>query len=83
MFCYERRHTINFTISHHFASFLLQRVWPQVLFDGNYGSDIRQYAAEHGYGVEDEAIEKGREEMSIKYKELGTQLYLSRIRRTW
>jgi phosphomethylpyrimidine synthase len=38
--------------------------------------DVRQYAAENGYGVEEEAIQKGMEEMSEKYKELGKKLYL-------
>jgi len=38
--------------------------------------DVRQYAAENGYGVEEDVIEKGMEEMSEKYKELGNNLYL-------
>lgn len=38
--------------------------------------DVRQYAAENGYGVEDDAIEAGMAEMSEKYKEMGNQLYL-------
>lgn len=38
--------------------------------------DVRQYAAENGYGVEEEAIKAGMEEMSEKYKELGNNLYL-------
>mmetsp|Transcript_18421 Transcript_18421/g.40108 ORF Transcript_18421/g.40108 Transcript_18421/m.40108 type:complete len:626 (-) Transcript_18421:286-2163(-) len=38
--------------------------------------DVRQYAAENGYGVEDEAIQKGMEEMSEVYKEMGNNLYL-------
>lgn len=38
--------------------------------------DVRQYAAENGYGIEDEAIEAGMHEMSEKYKEMGNNLYL-------
>ena len=39
--------------------------------------DVRAYAKEHGYGVEDDAaIKAGMEEMSAKYKELGNNLYL-------
>eukprot|EP00957_Ditylum_brightwellii_P190010 14465499-Ditylum_brightwellii.AAC.1 len=38
--------------------------------------DVRAYALEKGYGVEEEAIKAGMEEMSEKYKELGNQLYL-------
>jgi len=38
--------------------------------------DVRQYAAENGYGVEDDVIQVGMEEMSEKFKELGNQLYL-------
>ncbi|KAG7336598.1 thiamine biosynthesis protein ThiC [Nitzschia inconspicua] len=38
--------------------------------------DVRQYAAENGYGVEEEAIQKGMQEMSEKYKEMGNKLYL-------
>jgi len=37
--------------------------------------DVRQYAEENGYGVE-EAATVGMAEMSEKYKELGNQLYL-------
>lgn len=37
--------------------------------------DVRQYAAENGYGVE-ETAEKGMEEMSELYKNLGNKLYL-------
>lgn len=37
--------------------------------------DVRQYAAEHGYGVEETAA-KGMEEMSELYKNLGNKLYL-------
>mmetsp|Transcript_26710 Transcript_26710/g.53298 ORF Transcript_26710/g.53298 Transcript_26710/m.53298 type:complete len:639 (+) Transcript_26710:291-2207(+) len=39
--------------------------------------DVRAYAEENGYGVTEEAIEKGMEEMSEKYKELGNKLYLN------
>ncbi|KAL7473118.1 hypothetical protein ACHAXS_013513 [Conticribra weissflogii] len=39
--------------------------------------DVRAYAEENGYGVTEEAIEKGMEEMSEKYKELGNKLYLT------
>jgi phosphomethylpyrimidine synthase len=38
--------------------------------------DVRQYAAEHGYGVE-EALEKGMEDMSKEFEKAGNQLYLS------
>jgi len=38
--------------------------------------DVRQYAAENGYGVPEDAVVAGMEEMSAKYKELGNQLYL-------
>ncbi|GKY94515.1 hypothetical protein MPSEU_000417400 [Mayamaea pseudoterrestris] len=38
--------------------------------------DVRQYAAEHGYGVE-EALEKGMEEMSEEFQKVGSKLYLS------
>jgi phosphomethylpyrimidine synthase len=38
--------------------------------------DVRQYAAERGYGVEEDVIQKGMEEMSEKYKEMGNNLYL-------
>jgi phosphomethylpyrimidine synthase len=41
--------------------------------------DVRQYAAENGYGVEEEAIQKGMEEMSEKYKEMGNNLYLENM----
>jgi phosphomethylpyrimidine synthase len=42
--------------------------------------DVRQYAKENGYGVADEAVlEKGMEEMSEKYKELGNNLYLENM----
>lgn len=39
--------------------------------------DVRQYAKERGFGVEQEAIEAGMEEMSEKYKEMGNKLYLT------
>ena len=38
--------------------------------------DVRQYAKENGYGVEVDAIQAGMEEMSEKYKEMGSNLYL-------
>lgn len=40
--------------------------------------DVRQYAAENGYGVEldNEILQKGMDEMSAKYVELGNNLYL-------
>jgi phosphomethylpyrimidine synthase len=38
--------------------------------------DVRQYAAEKGYGVDQEVLQKGMEEMSQKYKDLGNKLYL-------
>jgi phosphomethylpyrimidine synthase len=38
--------------------------------------DVRAYAAENGYGVEEEAVEAGMQEMSEKYKEMGNKLYL-------
>lgn len=40
--------------------------------------DVRQYAAENGYGVEEaeEALKAGMTEMSEKYKEMGNKLYL-------
>mmetsp|Transcript_33446 Transcript_33446/g.99623 ORF Transcript_33446/g.99623 Transcript_33446/m.99623 type:complete len:639 (-) Transcript_33446:520-2436(-) len=39
--------------------------------------DVRQYAAENGYGeVTDDALKAGMDEMSEKYKEMGNQLYL-------
>jgi hypothetical protein len=34
------------------------------------------YARENGYGVEEEAVVKGMEEMSEKYKEMGNNLHL-------
>jgi len=40
--------------------------------------DIRQYASERGYGLEntEDAIDAGMEEMSEMYKEMGNKLYL-------
>lgn len=38
--------------------------------------DVRQYAAENGYGVEEDVIQKGMEEMSEMYKGMGNNLYL-------
>jgi phosphomethylpyrimidine synthase len=38
--------------------------------------DVRQYAAEHGYGVTEEAVQAGMDEMSEMYKEMGNKLYL-------
>lgn len=41
--------------------------------------DVRQYAKEHGYGVAEEALNAGMEEMSELYKEKGNKLYLEEI----
>eukprot|EP00970_Alexandrium_tamarense_P000483 scaffold61_cov205-Alexandrium_tamarense.AAC.37 len=41
--------------------------------------DVRQYAKENGYGVTEEALKAGMEEMSEKYKELGNKLYLEDV----
>jgi phosphomethylpyrimidine synthase len=41
--------------------------------------DVRQYAKEHGYGVTEEALNAGMEEMSELYKEKGNKLYLEEI----
>ena len=41
--------------------------------------DGRQYAAENGYGVTEEVLQKGMEEMSGKYKEMGNKLYLDNM----
>jgi phosphomethylpyrimidine synthase len=38
--------------------------------------DVRQYAAENGYGVNEEALEAGMAQMSQKYVEMGSNLYL-------
>lgn len=37
--------------------------------------DVRKYAASHGLD-QDEALEKGMEEMSGKFKEQGAEVYL-------
>jgi len=41
--------------------------------------DVRQYAAENGYGQTEEAMKAGMEEMSELYKEKGNKLYLEDI----
>ena len=42
--------------------------------------EVRAYAEENGFGVNDEeAIKAGMEEMSAKYKELGNNLYLENM----
>lgn len=41
--------------------------------------DVRQYAAENGYGMTEEVLQKGMEEMSGKYKEMGNKLYLDNM----
>lgn len=41
--------------------------------------DVRQYAEENGYGVDEEAIQKGMDLMSEVYKENGNKLYLDDI----
>mmetsp|Transcript_1487 Transcript_1487/g.3132 ORF Transcript_1487/g.3132 Transcript_1487/m.3132 type:complete len:626 (-) Transcript_1487:349-2226(-) len=38
--------------------------------------DVRQYALENGYGVTEDAMKAGMEEMSELYKEKGNKLYL-------
>lgn len=38
--------------------------------------DVRAYAKENGYGVDESVLQKGMNEMSEKYKEMGQQLYL-------
>lgn len=38
--------------------------------------DVRAYAEENGYGIDESALQAGMEEMSEKYKEMGQQLYL-------
>eukprot|EP00581_Thalassiosira_minuscula_P007143 CAMPEP_0183703674 /NCGR_PEP_ID=MMETSP0737-20130205/1337_1 /TAXON_ID=385413 /ORGANISM="Thalassiosira miniscula, Strain CCMP1093" /LENGTH=623 /DNA_ID=CAMNT_0025930471 /DNA_START=91 /DNA_END=1962 /DNA_ORIENTATION=- len=38
--------------------------------------DVRQYAEENGYGVTEDALKAGMEEMSELYKEKGNKLYL-------
>lgn len=41
--------------------------------------DVRQYAAENGYGVTEDALKAGMEEMSELYKEKGNKLYLEDV----
>jgi phosphomethylpyrimidine synthase len=41
--------------------------------------DVRAYAKENGYGVAEDAIEAGMQEMSEKYKEMGQKLYLEDV----
>lgn len=41
--------------------------------------DVRAYAAEKGYGVAEDAIKAGMEEMSEKYKQMGNKLYLENV----
>lgn len=41
--------------------------------------DVRAYAEENGYGVAEDAIEAGMQEMSDKYKEMGQKLYLEDV----
>jgi phosphomethylpyrimidine synthase len=43
--------------------------------------DVCQYAAENGYGVTDtdEVLQKGMDEMSEKFKEMGNKLYLKNM----
>ncbi|KAL7543036.1 hypothetical protein ACHAXR_012340 [Thalassiosira sp. AJA248-18] len=41
--------------------------------------DVRQYAEENGYGVAEEALKAGMEEMSELYKEKGNKLYLKDV----
>jgi phosphomethylpyrimidine synthase len=41
--------------------------------------DVRQYAAENGYGVPEDVIREGMNDMSEKYKEMGNNLYLKNI----
>jgi phosphomethylpyrimidine synthase len=41
--------------------------------------DVRQYAEENGFGVAEEAIKAGMEEMSELYKEKGNKLYLKDV----
>ena len=43
--------------------------------------DVRQYAEENGYGVTDDAIQAGMEEMSELYKEKGNKLCLEDMER--
>jgi phosphomethylpyrimidine synthase len=44
--------------------------------------DVRAYAAENGYGVEETAA-KGMETMSELYKELGNKLYVEDDEKTY
>ena len=37
---------------------------------------VLDHAAENGYGVEEDVLQKGMEEMSEMYKERGNKLYL-------
>jgi len=41
--------------------------------------DVRQYAKENGYGVTEDAMKAGMEEMSELYKEKGNNLYLEDV----
>ncbi|KAL3802626.1 hypothetical protein HJC23_011950 [Cyclotella cryptica] len=41
--------------------------------------DVRAYAEENGYGVAEDAIKAGMQEMSEKYKEMGQKLYLEDV----
>eukprot|EP00584_Thalassiosira_punctigera_P006414 CAMPEP_0172533768 /NCGR_PEP_ID=MMETSP1067-20121228/6353_1 /TAXON_ID=265564 ORGANISM="Thalassiosira punctigera, Strain Tpunct2005C2" /NCGR_SAMPLE_ID=MMETSP1067 /ASSEMBLY_ACC=CAM_ASM_000444 /LENGTH=627 /DNA_ID=CAMNT_0013318455 /DNA_START=49 /DNA_END=1932 /DNA_ORIENTATION=+ len=41
--------------------------------------DVRQYAEENGYGVTEDALKAGMEEMSELYKEKGNKLYLEDV----
>ena len=43
--------------------------------------DVRQYAIENGYGVEETTI-KGMEDMSQLYKDMGNQLYSDKYENT-
>ncbi|KAL7476728.1 hypothetical protein ACHAW6_002572 [Cyclotella cf. meneghiniana] len=41
--------------------------------------DVRAYAEENGYGLAEDAIKAGMQEMSEKYKEMGQKLYLENV----
>jgi phosphomethylpyrimidine synthase len=41
--------------------------------------DVRAYAEEHGYGLAEDAINAGMQEMSEKFKEMGQKLYLEDV----
>jgi len=41
--------------------------------------DVRQYAEENGYGVTEDALKAGMDEMSELYKEKGNKLYLEEV----